>query len=184
MALTATVYYVDLTRGSIETKIIPEEVYRKYPGGSALAAYLLLQAMPAGADPLGPDNVLVRAVSALPGLAISGQSRMTACARSPLTGAIGDSQCGGFFPAEMRTAGADAFVFTGQAKEPVYLWLNDGKAELRPAKHLWGKVTAEVDSLLKKELGDEKVETLVAFVLSVRNTNVAGGKAPQGEIAE
>ena len=52
MALTATVFHVDLTRGSIETKTIPEDVYRKYPGGSALAAYLLLQRIPAGADPL------------------------------------------------------------------------------------------------------------------------------------
>src|SRR5438477_6129864 len=158
MALTATVYHVDLTRGTIETRTIPEDVYRRYPGGSALAAYLLMQTIPVGADPLGPDNVLVMAVSPLTGLAISGQSRMTACARSPLTGAIGDSQCGGFFPAEMRAAGADAIVFTGRAPEPVYLWLHDGQAELRPARHLWGKVTGEVDSLLKKEIGDEKVE--------------------------
>ena len=145
MALTATVYHVDLTRGTIETRTLPEDVYRKYPGGSALAAYLVLQAIPVGADPLGPDNVLAMAVSPLTGLAISGQSRMTACARSPLTGAIGDSQCGGFFPAEMRAAGADALVFTGRSPEPVYLWLQDGRAELRPAKHLWGKVTADVD---------------------------------------
>src|SRR4051812_45321008 len=99
LALTATVYHVDLTHGRIETSTIPEEIYRKYPGGSALAAYLVMQRIPVGADPLGPENVLVMAVSPLPGLAISGQSRMTACARSPLTGAIGDSQCGGFFPA-------------------------------------------------------------------------------------
>ena len=138
MALTAAVYHVDLTSGSVEIRTLPEDVYRAYPGGSALAAYLLMKAIPAGADPLGPDNVLVMAVSPLTGLAISGQSRMTACARSPLTGAIGDSQCGGFFPAEMRNAGADAIVFTGRAAEPVYLWLNDGTAELRPANHLWG----------------------------------------------
>ena len=191
MALTATVYHVDLTRGTIETKTLPEDVYRKYPGGSSLAAYLLLQSIPAGADPLGPDNVLVMAVSPLTGLAISGQSRMTACARSPLTGAIGDSQCGGFFPAEMRAAGADAIVFTGQAKEPVYLWLNDGKAELRPAKHLWGKVTAEVDSLLKKEIGDEKVEiaqigpageNLVRFAAIMNMVNRANGRTGLGAV--
>ena len=191
MALTATVYHVDLTRGTIETKTLPEDVYRKYPGGSALAAYLLLQSIPVGADPLGPDNVLVMAVSPLTGLAISGQSRMTACARSPLTGAIGDSQCGGFFPAEMRAAGADAIVFTGQAKEPVYLWLNDGKAELRPAKHLWGKVTAEVDSLLKKEIGDEKVEiaqigpageNLVRFAAIMNMVNRANGRTGLGAV--
>src|SRR5919109_5420328 len=158
VALTATVHHVDLTRGTVETKTIPEHIYRRYPGGSALAAYLVLQSIPKGADPLGPDNVLVMAVSPLTGLAISGQSRMTACARSPLTGAIGDSQCGGFFPAEMRSAGADAIVFTGKAVEPVYLWLHDGTAELRPARHLWGKVTADVDRMLKDEVGDPKCE--------------------------
>ena len=98
---------------------------------------------------------------------------MTACARSPLTGAVGDSQCGGFFPAEMRNAGADAIVFTGVAKEPVYLSINDGKAELRPAKHLWGKVTADVDRLLKEELGDQKCE--IAQIGPIIKTAVAVG---------
>jgi len=191
LALTATVYHVDLTRGSIETKSVPEEVYRKYPGGSALAAYLLLQAIPRGADPLGPDNVLVMAVSPLTGLAISGQSRMTACARSPLTGAIGDSQCGGFFPAEMRAAGADAIVFTGRAPEPVYLWLHDGQAELRPARHLWGRVTGEVDRLLKEEVGDPKAEVaqigpagenLVRFAAIMNMANRANGRTGMGAV--
>lgn len=191
MALTATVYHVDLTRGVSETKTLPEDVYRKYPGGSALAAYLLLQAIPAGADPLGPDNVLVMAVSPLTGLAISGQSRMTACARSPLTGAIGDSQCGGFFPAEMRAAGADAIVFTGQAPEPVYLWLHDGRAELRPARHLWGKVTGDVDRLLKEEAGDPKAEVaqigpagenLVRFAAIMNMVNRANGRTGLGAV--
>jgi aldehyde:ferredoxin oxidoreductase len=191
VTLTATVYHVDLTRSSIEKRTLPEEVYRKYPGGSALAAYLLLQSIPAGADPLGPDNVLVMAVSPLTGLAISGQSRMTACARSPLTGAIGDSQCGGFFPAEMRAAGADAFVFTGRAPEPVYLWLHEGQAELRPARHLWGKVTADVDRLLKEEVGDPKAEVaqigpagenLVRFAAIMNMVNRANGRTGLGAV--
>jgi aldehyde:ferredoxin oxidoreductase len=191
LALTATVYHVDLTRGTIETRTLPEDVYRKYPGGSALAAYLLLQAIPAGADPLGPDNVLVMAVSPLTGLAISGQSRMTACARSPLTGAIGDSQCGGFFPAEMRAAGADAFVFTGRSPEPVYLWLHEGRAELRPAGHLWGKVTADVDRLLKEEVGDPKAEVaqigpagenLVRFAAIMNMVNRANRRTGLGAV--
>jgi aldehyde:ferredoxin oxidoreductase len=191
LALTATVYHVDLTRGTIETRTLPEDVYRKYPGGSALAAYLVLQAIPVGADPLGPDNVLAMAVSPLTGLAISGQSRMTACARSPLTGAIGDSQCGGFFPAEMRAAGVDAFVFTGQSPEPVYLWLQDGRAELRPAKHLWGKVTADVDRLLKEEVGDPKAEVaqigpagenLVRFAAIMNMVNRANGRTGLGAV--
>ncbi|PYM69335.1 MAG: aldehyde:ferredoxin oxidoreductase [Candidatus Rokuibacteriota bacterium] len=191
MALTGTVYHIDLGKGSIEKTTLSEEVYRKYPGGSALATYLLLQQIPAGADPLGPDNVLVMAVSPLTGLAISGQSRMTACARSPLTGAIGDSQCGGFFPAEMRAAGADALVFTGQAKEPVYLWLHDGEAELRPARHLWGKVTADADRMLKEEVGDPKAEiaqigpageNLVRFAAIMNMVNRANGRTGLGAV--
>jgi aldehyde:ferredoxin oxidoreductase len=191
LALTATVHHVDLSRGTVETKTMPEDVYRKYPGGSALAAYLVLKQIPAGADPLGPDNVLVMAVSPLTGLAISGQSRMTACARSPLTGAIGDSQCGGFFPAEMRAAGTDAIVFTGRAAEPVYLWLHDGEAELRPAKHLWGKVTGDVDRLLKEEVGDPKVEiaqigpageNLVRFAAIMNMVNRANGRTGMGAV--
>jgi aldehyde:ferredoxin oxidoreductase len=191
VALTATVHHVDLTRGAVTVTTLPEDVYRRYPGGSALAAYLLMQNLKPGADPLGPDNVLVLAVSPLTGLAISGQSRMTACARSPLTGAIGDSQCGGFFPAEMRAAGTDAIVFTGQSPEPVYLWLHDGQAELRPAKHLWGKVTAEVDHLLKQELGDPKVEIAqigpagenrVRFAAIMNMANRANGRTGMGAV--
>jgi len=191
LALTATVHHVDLSRGTVEVTTLPEDVYRKYPGGSALAAYLVMQKIKPGADPLGPDNVLVMAVSLLTGLPISGQSRMTACARSPLTGAIGDSQCGGFFPAEMRTAGTDAIVFTGQSPEPVYLWLHDGEAELRPARHLWGKVTAEVDHLLKEELGDPKIEiaqvgpageNLVRFAAIMNMANRANGRTGMGAV--
>ena len=191
MALTATIHHVDLTRGTVEVKTLPEDVYRRYPGGSALAAYLVLQTMKAGADPLGPDNVLVMAVSPLTGLAISGQSRMTACARSPLTGAIGDSQCGGFFPAEMRSAGTDAFVFTGQSPEPVYLWFHDGVAELRPARHLWGKGTAEGDRLLKEEVGDAKAEVAqigpagenrVRFAAIMNMVNRANGRTGLGAV--
>src|SRR5262249_12780514 len=126
LALTATVHHVDLTRGSVETRILPEDVYRKYPGGSALAAYLLLQTMPGGAAPSGPNIALWLPVSPPTAPATAGKSGMTAGPPPPLRGAMGDSQCGGFFPAEMRAAGADAFVFTGQSKEPVYLWLHDG----------------------------------------------------------
>src|SRR5262245_23900380 len=191
VALTATVLHVDLNRGTVDTRTIPEDTYRKYPGGSALAAYLLLQNTRAGADPLGSDNALVMAVSPLTGLAISGQSRMTACARSPLTGAIGDSQCGGFFPAEMRSAGLDAIVFTGQSAEPVYLWVHDGEAELRSAKHLWGKVTGEVDRVLKEEVGDQKAEVaqigpagenLVRYAAIMNMVNRANGRTGMGAV--
>jgi len=152
------ILHVDLTEGLLTVEEPGEAFYRKYMGGSALAMYYLLKDLPPGADPLGPENVLVMALSVLTGTAISGQSRMTAAAKSPLTGGVGDSQGGGFFPAEMKFAGFDAVVFKGKSKKPVYLWIHDGKYELRDASHLWGKITGEAEAAIREELGDEKIE--------------------------
>ncbi len=152
------ILHVNLTTGQLAVETPPESFYRKYLGGSAMGMYYILRDLKPGADPLGPDNVLTLMLSVTTGAPISGQSRMTANAKSPLVDGIGDSQCGGFFPAEMKFAGFDGIVVKGKSEKPVYLWLNDGKAELRDASHLWGKTTSEVDDLLKKELGDDKIE--------------------------
>ncbi|MGQ9585402.1 MAG: aldehyde ferredoxin oxidoreductase family protein [Anaerolineae bacterium] len=159
---TGKILHVDLTTGRLTVEEPDERFYRRYGGGSALGAYYALRDIPKGTDPLGPENVLVLSLGPATGLPIHGQSRVCATARSPLTGAIGDSQAGGFWPAEAKAAGFDAFVLRGKAPKPVYLWVQDGKAELRPADHLWGKVTGEVEAILKEELGDAKIEVLQA----------------------
>ena len=92
-----------------------------------MAMSYILRDMPGGVDPLGPENILVLALSVLTGSPVSGQSRMTAAAKSPLTGAIGDSQSGGFWPAEFKFAGYDAIVIKGKAEKPVYLWVHNGQ---------------------------------------------------------
>src|SRR5918994_4582152 len=86
-AITAKLLHGDLTTRQTRTEEIPEPVLRKYFGGGALAAYLLLRDMPAGVDPLGPDNVLVFTTSPINGLSLSGTNRYTAAAKSPLTAA-------------------------------------------------------------------------------------------------
>ncbi|HVN53482.1 MAG TPA: aldehyde ferredoxin oxidoreductase family protein [Anaerolineaceae bacterium] len=154
------VLHVDLSQGKLWTETPPDEFYRKYGGGSAMGMYYILKETPRGADPLGPENILTF-FSALPtGLPVSGQSRLTANARSPLSGAIGDSQCGGFFPAYLKFSGFDGIVLRGQSPRPVYLYLHDGQAELRDAAHLWGKKTDEAEALIKAEMGEAKVEVL------------------------
>ena len=152
------ILHVNLTTGEMMIETPPESFYRKYMGGSAMNMYYMLRDTHVGVDALSPENLLCLSLGVTTGAAVSGQSRMTATAKSPLTGAIGDAQCGGFFPAEMKFAGFDAFIIKGKAPKPVYLWVNDGEYELRDASHLWGKVTGEVDEILKKELNDDGIE--------------------------
>ena len=71
--------------------------------------------------------------------------------KSPLTGALTCSNTGGYFPAELKKAGIDLIIFQGRAPEPVYLWIDNGRAELRPAAHIWGKTTHETDAALRAE---------------------------------
>src|SRR3972149_5988085 len=86
-------------------EILPETPVRKYLGGGALASYILLRDMPAGVDPLGPDNVLIFTTSVIHGLSLSGTNRYTAAAKSPLTGGYGESEAGGWWGPELRAAG-------------------------------------------------------------------------------
>ena len=123
-----------------------------------MGLYYLLKNTPAGADPYGPENTLTFAVSGITGAPISGQSRCTVVAKAPLTGAVGDSQAGGFWPAELKFAGFDAIVVRGTSPRPVYLWIKDGEFELRDAAHLWGKTTSTVDRILQEELGDDRIQ--------------------------
>ncbi len=185
------ILHVDLTEEELTVEEPEEKFYRKYMGGSALALYYILNKMPARADPLGPENVLVFALSVITGAAISGQSRLTIAAKSPRSGAIGDSQSGGYFPAEMKAAGFDAIVVTGKSSKPVYLWIKDGEPELRDASHLWGKETGQVEDILREELGTRRFRvvqvgpagekmSLLANVMS--DTNHANGRTSMGAV--
>lgn len=185
------ILHVDLTNRKTWVESPSESFYRKYGGGSAMGVYYLLQEMPAGVDPLSPQNILTLFCGVPTGLAVSGQSRMTAAAKSPLTGAVGDSQCGGFLPARMKFAGYDGLVIRGRAEKPVYLWINDGAVEIRDAAHLWGKLTGEVEDILRKELGDEKIEVLqigpggekmVRFAAIMNMVNRANGRTGMGAV--
>src|SRR5512135_2572489 len=185
------ILHVNLTNRTLTTEEPNEAFYRKYMGGSALNLHYLLNEMKPGADPLGPDNILGLSVGVATGVLISGQSRMTASAKSPLTGAIGDSQCGGFWPAELKFAGFDGIIVRGKASAPVYLWVHDGKAEIRDASHLWGRVTGDVEKAIRDELGDPKVEVmqigpagekLVRFACLINMCNRANGRTGMGAV--
>jgi aldehyde:ferredoxin oxidoreductase len=185
------ILHVDLTKGKISSEQPTEEFYKTYIGGSAMGTYYVFKNTPPGADPLGPENTLTMMISATTGVSISGNSRMTATAKSPLTGLIGDSQVGGFFPAEMKFAGFDGIVFTGKSPKPVFLWMHDGEAELRDASHLWGRITGDSEKLIRQELGDSKIEIaqigpagekLARFASIMNMSNRANGRTGMGAV--
>jgi aldehyde:ferredoxin oxidoreductase len=155
---TGSILHIDLSTKKIEIENPPEDFYRTYVGGGAMGLYYILKALPANTDPLSPINILTFMCSVTTGAAVPGQSRINVNAKSPMTGGIGDSQAGGFFPAELKFAGFDGIVIKGKSPEPVYLWINDGKVEIRDASHLWGKTTKAVDTLIKDELNDHKAQ--------------------------
>ncbi|HKZ69236.1 MAG TPA: aldehyde ferredoxin oxidoreductase family protein [Anaerolineales bacterium] len=146
---------VDLTTGRIGEQSIPDSYLRDFVGGASLGARLLYSRLTPTLDPLSPDNPLLFITGPLTGTSGPAVGRYTVCAKSPATGLWAESNCGGFVGPEIRFAGYDGLLFTGRAASPVYLWLKDGKAELRDASHLWGQAdTYETQTTIKKEVGD------------------------------
>jgi len=187
----AKILDIDLTSGQVIKKTVPGNIFRLYPGGSALGLYLILQDMPAKVDPLAPENMLVFSVAPFTGLNISGLSRMVVTTKSPLTGTIGDSQGGGFFPVYLKGNGYDAVVFRGKSPKPVYVYVNEDQVEIRDASKMWGKVTGDAEALLRENLGDDKVEiaqigpageNLVSYASIINHCNRANGRNGTGAV--
>jgi aldehyde:ferredoxin oxidoreductase len=145
---------VDLTTRSTSIEELDEATFRRYPGGRSLIARVLLREVPAGVDPLAPENRLVFAPGVLTGTPLSGASRHTIGAKSPLTGAFGEAEVGGFWGAELKRAGWDGIIVHGAATTPVYLFIKDDLVELRDAAHLWGLEVVETEERLKAETGE------------------------------
>lgn len=123
--------------------------------------YLLYNHIVPGIDPLSPENVLLVGAGLLTGIPALGSGRCDIAAKSPITGAIGDSNIGGFFAPEMRMAGFDHLIITGKAEKPSYLWIHDGEIEILDARHLWGKDTFETQALIRSDHEDEEIKSLV-----------------------
>ncbi|MBI3978531.1 MAG: aldehyde ferredoxin oxidoreductase family protein [Chloroflexi bacterium] len=142
---------VDLTRRTTAVESIPESLFRKFIGGSGLAAYYLNEETGPETDPLGTENRLIISTGPLTGPPAPTSSRWSATARSPLTGIFGEAECGGSFGPKLKEAGYDAIVVAGAADRPVYLSVSDHAVEIRPADYLWGQDTYATDEILKAE---------------------------------
>ena len=146
--------FVDLTEGKIQEETT-EKLYQDFLGGYGVGARIIFSRQKARVDPLGADAMLGFVTGILTGTPALFASRYMVVGKSPLTGTWGDANCGGDFGPHLKFAGYDAVFFSGISAAPVYLLIDNGRAELREASQLWGKDTWETESLLQTELGKE-----------------------------
>ena len=182
---------VNLSHGTLSTEELGDAFYRLYFGGRGMISYFLLRELAAGIDPLSPENKLIFATGPVTGVPISGSGRNSVGAKSPLTGGYGEAEVGGYWGAELKRAGFDAIIFEGRASSPVYLWVTDGKAEIRDADHLWGKDTGEALKTIREESGERFArfagigiggENLVRYACIINDLKDAAGRTGLGAV--
>jgi len=188
---TGSILHLDLSSKKHWIEHPPENFYRTYWGGRAIGLYYMLKEMKPKTDPLSPDNLLIFAPSVITSSPAPAIPRYTVCAKSPLTGAEGEAEAGGWWGPEMKKAGFDALIIKGSSKTPVYLWIKDGKIEIKDATHLWGKDTGITQKIIKEELKDDKVriaqigpagENLVRFANIVNELKHFNGRNGLGAV--
>ena len=152
--VTGKLLHVDLTKGTVETQEIPEGTQRLFLGGWGLAAALAYEAIPKGADPLGPQNAVAIAPGLLTGTGIPTASKTALGFRSPLTGAFCRSVAGAWLGVSLRKAGFDTVLITGASERPVALVIEDGAARLMDAADLWGLDTRAAREAIREKFGE------------------------------
>lgn len=152
-ATMGKIMWVDLGQGTITVESLPDRRYEQVLSGVGLAAHLLYDRIPAGAEPLGPDNILGFVSGLLTGTGSLFTGRWMVTGKSPLTGGWGDANCGGTFSPAIKRCGVDGIFFTGVSPRPVYFWADKGQAELRDAAELWGCDTLETEKRLQQKDG-------------------------------
>ncbi|MFB3819005.1 MAG: aldehyde ferredoxin oxidoreductase family protein [Candidatus Methylomirabilales bacterium] len=176
---------VNLSTRAITEQAYPEELARQFMGGAGAAIKLLYDEVDPRVDPLGPDNKLIASMGFLAGTSAPATSRVAFVAKSPLSGTVGYANSGGYFPNELRATGVQAIVIEGKAEAPVYLWITDGRAEIRDAADYWGLNTIDTQYYLQESLHDGNIrvacigpagERLVKYACIIHERRASGRK--------
>ncbi len=181
---------VDLSKKAFEDELLDETLGRQFMGGYGIGARILFDRQKPGVDPLGPDNILGFTTGFLTGTPAISSSRYVVVGKSPLTGGWGDANSGGYVGPYLKFAGYDSVFLTGISEKPVYLFIDNGKAQLRDAAQLWGKDTFETEDMLRSELGrDVQIACIgpsgerVALIAAIMNNKGrAAGRSGLGAV--
>jgi len=182
---------VNLSTRRFSTEEPAEEYYKTFLGGRGFIAQRLVNDLPPGVDPLGPDNKLIFALGPITGHPFPGSGRNSVGAKSPLSGAYGESEAGGFWGAELKRSGYDTIVIEGKSDHPVYLWIKDGQPEIRDASRIWGMEVALTEKSIREDLQDERVriaaigpagEKLVRYACICNDISHVAGRSGMGAV--
>ena len=191
MGWTKKVLRVDLTKGTCKSEPLNMKWAHDYLGQRGLATKYFVEEVDPKVDPLSPANKLIMATGPLTGTPVSTGGRYSVITKGALTGAIACSNSGGYFGAEMKFAGWDMVIFEGKSPKPVYLSIEDDKAELRDAAHLWGKTVWQTEEIIKKSHQDPQTrvasigragENGVLYACIVNDLHRAAGRSGVGAV--
>jgi aldehyde:ferredoxin oxidoreductase len=177
---------IDLSRGSIDRVETDPSLMELYLGGQGTAAKLLWDRVPPEAEPFSPENLLIFSSGLFNGTPIPAATRTSVNTFSPQTSLMAHSLMGSYFGVEMKHAGYDKIVIRGKSPDLVYLWINNGKVEIRDATHLRGKGTQETAALIKEELHDNKVQVAAigpagenrVYMASIDHSHASAARGP------
>jgi aldehyde:ferredoxin oxidoreductase len=151
---------IDLSRGNIERVVHDSKLYEDYLGGRGTCTKIFWDRVPPEVTPFSPDNLLIFGSGLLTGTLAPGANRTVLVTKSPQTDLLTYSNMGGFWAPEFKNAGYDNLIISGQSPTPVYIWINDDHVEIRDASHLWGKDIKKTQEIIRRELNNNKVQTL------------------------
>ena len=180
---------IDLSKKKVTIKQTHNSLKKLFLGGRGLNSYYLYKMIKPNTDPLSPNNVLIFGTGFLTGTLVPNSSRFNVSAKSPETGILGDSNCGGYFAAELRYAGFDRLIIQGKSKKPCYLYVTDNNIEIKDANDYWGMDTTDVQQNLRKDLGHVETaccgvagENLVRFACVRTGVKNAAGRCGLGAV--
>ena len=188
---TGKILRINLTTRHISVEELKPDFVKMYIGGVGFGARWLWETLKPGIDPLSPDNVLIAVTGPFQGTLVPGSGNIYWVFKSPLTNGWGETRAGGKFGPMLKYAGFDAIIITGKADEPVYIYIENGKAEIRSAKHIWGKTVHETTDILLEEIGRPEAsvaaigpagEKLVRFAAIMNDYDRAAGRGGGGAV--
>ena len=182
---------VDLDTKNISTEDVDSSDEQNYIGGAGVAAAIFTREVPANINPFDGKNLLIFSVGPFCGTTVPFCGRHFVMAKSPLTGILGESSAGGFFGKELKSAGFDHIIIKGISDNPVFLWIDDEKVEIKDASDIWNFGTTKTESTIKQRVNDEKIKiasigpagvNLVKYAAIISESQHASGRCGMGAV--